>query len=86
MQFSLHTKGPEIMVSPSRYYPEMRELIARSLPGASPERVYVFDHTIRESGKTNLNAEAGALFLSLSVCVCARARACACMCMCVRVP
>ncbi|MDA8539150.1 glutathione S-transferase family protein [bacterium] len=43
----------------SVYYAEMRELVAQSLPAASSERVYVFDHTIRESGNTNLNAEAG---------------------------
>ena len=43
----------------SIYYPEVRELVAKALPGASAERTYVFDHTIRESGNTNLNADAG---------------------------
>ena len=43
----------------SIYYPEMCELVAKALPGASAERICVFDHTIRESGNTNLNADAG---------------------------
>ena len=43
----------------SIYYPEMCELVAKALPGASAERIFVFDHTIRESGNTNLNADAG---------------------------
>ena len=38
------------------YYDEMRDLVKRA-SGAS--RVFVFDHTIRESGNTNLNAAAG---------------------------
>ena len=38
------------------YYEEMRDLVKRT-SGAS--RVLVFDHTIRESGNTNLNAAAG---------------------------
>merc|ERR1719465_122910 len=38
------------------YYEEMRELV-KDASGA--ERVFIFDHTIRESGNTNLNAEAG---------------------------
>ena len=50
----------------SVYYPEMRELVAQSLPGALSERIYVFDHTIRESGNTNLNAEAGMYGLHVS--------------------
>eukprot|EP01046_Picozoa_sp_COSAG06_P038372 COSAG06_NODE_4422_length_4284_cov_2.134289_6_plen_49_part_00 len=44
------------------YYAEMREAVAKSLPGASAEGVYVFDHTIRESGQTNLNTEDGTWF------------------------
>ena len=40
----------------ANYYDEMRDLVKRA-SGAS--RVFVFDHTIRESGNTNLNAAAG---------------------------
>mmetsp|Transcript_28286 Transcript_28286/g.76130 ORF Transcript_28286/g.76130 Transcript_28286/m.76130 type:complete len:495 (-) Transcript_28286:420-1904(-) len=40
----------------SCYYEEMRSLI-KAVSGA--ERVFIFDHTIRESGNTNLNAAAG---------------------------
>ena len=38
------------------YYEEMRELVKEA---SGAERVFIFDHTIRESGNTNLNAEAG---------------------------
>merc|ERR1719464_1063677 len=38
------------------YYPEMRALI-KSCSGA--DRVMIFDHTIRNTGNTNLNAAAG---------------------------
>jgi len=38
------------------YYAEMMELV-KSASGA--ERVFIFDHTIRESGNTNLNAAGG---------------------------
>merc|ERR1719240_2480973 len=38
------------------YYAEMMELV-KAASGA--ERVFIFDHTIRESGNTNLNAAAG---------------------------
>merc|ERR1719161_1738642 len=38
------------------YYEEMMELV-KNASGA--ERVLIFDHTIRESGNTNLNAAAG---------------------------
>jgi len=38
------------------YYGEMMELV-KAASGA--QRVYIFDHTVRESGNTNLNAEAG---------------------------
>eukprot|EP00929_Paragymnodinium_shiwhaense_P115689 TRINITY_DN84712_c0_g1_i1.p1 TRINITY_DN84712_c0_g1~~TRINITY_DN84712_c0_g1_i1.p1 ORF type:complete len:340 (+),score=63.79 TRINITY_DN84712_c0_g1_i1:46-1020(+) len=38
------------------YYAEIRELVKRA-SGAT--RVLIFDHTIRESGNTNLNAQAG---------------------------
>mmetsp|Transcript_4712 Transcript_4712/g.8077 ORF Transcript_4712/g.8077 Transcript_4712/m.8077 type:complete len:325 (+) Transcript_4712:69-1043(+) len=40
----------------SVYYAEMRDVVKR-LAGA--DTVLVFDHTIRESGNTNLNAQAG---------------------------
>ena len=40
----------------STYYGEMMELV-KAASGA--ERVYIFDHTVRESGNTNLNAQAG---------------------------
>ena len=39
-----------------KYYPEMTRLIKRSSGAAS---VFIFDHTVRQSGKTNLNAAAG---------------------------
>merc|ERR1719231_1861615 len=38
------------------YYGEMIELV-KSASGA--DRVFVFDHTVRESGNTNLNAAVG---------------------------
>merc|ERR1719443_2770997 len=38
------------------YYEEMRSLVKEA---SGAERVYTFDHTIRESGNTNLNAAAG---------------------------
>mmetsp|Transcript_96027 Transcript_96027/g.248821 ORF Transcript_96027/g.248821 Transcript_96027/m.248821 type:complete len:345 (-) Transcript_96027:99-1133(-) len=38
------------------YYPEMRKLIKEA---AGADRVLIFDHTVRESGNTNLNAAAG---------------------------
>jgi len=38
------------------YYEEMRELVKEA---SGAERVFIFDHTVRESGNTNLNAEAG---------------------------
>lgn len=38
------------------YYEELRTLV-KNVSGAS--RVLIFDHTIRESGNTNLNAQAG---------------------------
>mmetsp|Transcript_5730 Transcript_5730/g.11258 ORF Transcript_5730/g.11258 Transcript_5730/m.11258 type:complete len:604 (+) Transcript_5730:71-1882(+) len=38
------------------YYEEMRSLVKEA---SGAERVYTFDHTIRESGSTNLNATAG---------------------------
>jgi hypothetical protein len=38
------------------YYAEMMEVVKKS---SGAERVFIFDHTVRESGKTNLNAEAG---------------------------
>ena len=40
----------------SVYYEEMRQLVLKQSGGS---RVCVFDHTIRESGNTNLNAAAG---------------------------
>ena len=39
------------------YYEEMEQLV-KDASGA--DSVYIFDHTIRESGRTNLNADAGA--------------------------
>jgi len=38
------------------YYEEMMELIKQA---SGAQRVFIFDHTIRESGNTNLNAAAG---------------------------
>ena len=38
------------------YYGEMMDLV-KAASGA--ERVFIFDHTVRESGNTNLNAAAG---------------------------
>jgi len=38
------------------YYAEMMEVVKAS---SGADRVYVFDHTVRESGNTNLNAAAG---------------------------
>ena len=38
------------------YYEEMRSLVKEA---SGAERVFIFDHTVRESGKTNLNAAAG---------------------------
>ena len=38
------------------YYGEMMEVVKKASGAA---RVYVFDHTVRKSGNTNLNAEAG---------------------------
>lgn len=38
------------------YYEEMRTLVKEA---SGAERVFIFDHTVRESGKTNLNAAAG---------------------------
>ena len=38
------------------YYSEMIELVKQA---SGAERVFVFDHTVRESGNTNLNAAAG---------------------------
>ena len=38
------------------YYAEMMDVV-KSASGA--ERVFIFDHTVRESGNTNLNAAAG---------------------------
>merc|ERR1719443_2348804 len=38
------------------YYGEMMELVKEA---SGAERVYIFDHTVRESGNTNLNAAAG---------------------------
>merc|ERR1719201_423242 len=40
----------------STYYAEMMSLV-KAASGA--ERVFIFDHTVRESGNTNLNAAAG---------------------------
>jgi len=38
------------------YYAEMMELVKRA---SGAQRVFIFDHTVRESGNTNLNAAAG---------------------------
>ena len=38
------------------YYDEMRALVKKA---SGAQRVFIFDHTIRESGNTNLNAAAG---------------------------
>merc|ERR1719353_2002905 len=38
------------------YYAEMMDLVKQA---SGAERVFVFDHTVRESGNTNLNAAAG---------------------------
>ena len=40
----------------AKYYEEMRALVKEA---SGAERVFIFDHTVRESGNTNLNAEAG---------------------------
>ena len=66
---TLETKGFELQSWPTRctdfaddeevvrtYYGEMMELV-KSASGA--ERVFIFDHTLRETGNTNLNAAAG---------------------------
>merc|ERR1719353_1694849 len=39
------------------YYAEMMDLVKQA---SGAQRVFIFDHTIRESGNTNLNASAGA--------------------------
>ena len=74
--FSLHASWPSSCNDfrddeqlKSVYYEEMRELVAKEamlpLLGAAPasSRVFVFDHTLRESGKSNLNATGTSLVL-----------------------